>query len=89
MLELNSDQDKSYVAATKILQTHRHLDMKPLFDRKLDLLPHVLAWIECFAESRLDLKLPSVFDFVRAMPMEVVSGVAGKKKGKKRMRSKS
>jgi len=46
MLELNSDQDKSYVAATKILQTHRHLDMKPLFDRKLDLLPHVLAWLE-------------------------------------------
>ena len=82
MLELNSDEDKSIVAAKKILLAHRHLDMEPLFDRKLDLLPIVVAWIDRFAESRLDIKLSSVFDFVRAMPMEVVCGVAGKKKGK-------
>ena len=43
LLELNSDDDKSRIAATKILQTHRHLDMRPLFDRKLDLLPHVVS----------------------------------------------
>ena len=61
MLQLNSDQDKSIVAATKILRSHRHLDMKPLFDRKLDLLPCVVAWLERFAESRLDLKLSSIF----------------------------
>ena len=41
MLELNSDQNKSRVAARKILLAHRHLDMKPLFDRKLNLLPRV------------------------------------------------
>ena len=58
MLELNSEENKSLVAATKILLSHRHLDMKPLFDRKMDLLPHVVAWLERFAESRLDLKLP-------------------------------
>ena len=85
MLQLNSDQDKSCVAAAKILRNHRHLDMKPLFDRKLGLLPHVVAWLERFAESRLDLKMSSIFEFVRAMPMNVVDGVAGEKKGKKRM----
>ena len=86
MLELNSDEDKSIVVAKKILQTHHHLDMEPLFDRELDLLPHVVAWIERFAESRLDLKLSSIFEFVRAMPLDIVGGVSGKKKGKKRRR---
>ena len=84
ILQLNWCQDKSRVAAAKILQAHRHLDLKPLFDRKLDLLPHVVAWLERFADTRLDLKLMSIFDFVRSMPMEVVIGVANKKKGKKR-----
>ena len=87
MLRLNLGKDKSLVAAKKILQAHRHLDMKPLLDRELDLLPHVVAWLERFAESRLDLKLSSIFEFARAMPMEVVDGVAGKKKGKKRRRN--
>ena len=86
LLKINSDQDKSRVAATKIVQTHSHLDMEPFFDRKLDLLPHVVAWLERFAEPRLDLKLSSIFEFVRSMPMEVVDGVAGKKKGNKRSR---
>ena len=89
MLQLNCCQDKSRIAATKILQTHRHLDMKPFFDRKLVLLPHVVAWLDRFAESRLDLKLSSIHEFVRAMPMEVVDGVTGKKKGKKRRRNRS
>ena len=86
MLELNSDGDKSIVAAKKILQTHHHLDMGPLFDRELDLLPHVVAWLERFAESRLNLKLSSIFEFVRAMPLDIVDGFSGKKKGKKRRR---
>ena len=85
MLQLNSDQDKSRVAAAKILRTHLHLDMKPLFDRRLDLLPRVVAWLGRFADSRLDLKLSSIFEFVRAMPMDVVDGFAGEKKGNKRM----
>ena len=87
ILQLNWCQDKSRVAAAKILQAHRHLDLKPLFDRKLDLLPHVVAWLERFADTRLDLKLMSIFDFVRSMPMEVVIGGANKKKGKKRSRN--
>mmetsp|Transcript_22501 Transcript_22501/g.53080 ORF Transcript_22501/g.53080 Transcript_22501/m.53080 type:complete len:541 (+) Transcript_22501:195-1817(+) len=87
MLNLNSDQNKSRVAATKILQAHRHLDMKPILSRRLDLLPYVAMWLERFAESQLDLKLTLIFDFVRAMPMDVVHGVVGKKKGKKRYRN--
>ena len=74
LLKLNHGEDKSRVAATKILQTHRHLHMRPLFDKKLGLLPHVVAWLECFAESRLDLKLSSIFEFVQEMPMHVVDG---------------
>ncbi|EJK48831.1 hypothetical protein THAOC_32345 [Thalassiosira oceanica] len=87
MLNLNSDQNKSRVAATKILQAHRHLDMKPILSRRLDLLPYVAMWLERFAEYQLDLKLTLIFDFVRAMPMDVVHGVVGKKKGKKRYRN--
>ena len=84
LLELNSDEDKSSVAAEKILQTHHHLDMKPLFGMKLDLLPRVVAWLERFAESRLDHKLSSIYQFARAMPMDVIDGLMGKKKEKKR-----
>ena len=84
MLHLNYEEDKSHVAATKILQSHRHLDMRPLFEMNLDLLPRVVVWLDRFAESRLDLKLSSIFEFARAMPMDVIDGVTGKKKGKKR-----
>ena len=86
MLELNFDQVKSRVAAKKILQSHRHLDMRPLFGWELGLLPNVVEWLERFAESRLDLKLSSIFEFVTAMPMNVVGGVGGKTIGKKRKR---
>ena len=56
LLELNSGEDESIVAAKKILQTHLHLDMEPLFGKKLDLLPsRDNAWLERFAETRLDL----------------------------------
>ena len=84
LLELNSVQDKSRVAAAKILQTHRHLDMRPLFGREMGLLPYVIAWLERFAESRLDLKLSVLYEFVREMPMKVTAKVVGKKKGTKR-----
>jgi len=84
LLGLNSDKDKSRVAATKILQAHRHLDMIPLFGRELGLLPYVVAWLERFAESRLDLKLTALYDFVRAMPLKVVNRVVDQTKGKKR-----
>jgi len=111
MLDRNLGLDRSRVAADKILQVHRHLDMKPLFDRQLDLLPYVIRWLYRFTEyhpdpeldpelssiidkyiaraPRADLKLSSIFEFVRAMPMEVVNGVAGRKKTKKRRRSSS
>ena len=74
MLDLNSDEDKNLVAAKKILRTHRHLDMRPFFDGKLVLLPYVIAWLDCFAKSRLDHKLSSIYEFARAMPMEFVDG---------------
>ncbi|EJK50793.1 hypothetical protein THAOC_30106 [Thalassiosira oceanica] len=84
LLRLNSNEDKSRVAATKILLAHRHLDMTPFFEQELDLLPYVVAWLERFAESRPDLKLCSIFEFVRATPMKVTNMVAGKTKGEKR-----
>ena len=88
MLRLNHDQDKNLVAAKKILQTHT-LNMKPLFGRNLDMLPNLVAWLDRFAENRLDLKLSSIFDFARAMPMEVVEGFSGEKKEKKRRHGRS
>ena len=51
---------------------------------KLDLLPQVVAWLERYAQSRHDLKLSSIFEFVRAMPMHIADRVVGKTKGKKR-----
>ncbi|EJK57279.1 hypothetical protein THAOC_22695, partial [Thalassiosira oceanica] len=82
MLSLNKDKNKSRVAANKILQSHRHLDMRPLFGMELGLLPYVVTWLEHFAKSRPDLKLSSIFEFVRAMPMKVTTdGVVGNAKG--------
>ncbi|EJK62024.1 hypothetical protein THAOC_17383, partial [Thalassiosira oceanica] len=75
MLHLNKDENKCRVAANKILQSHRHLDMRPLLGRELGLLPYVVAFLENFAKSRPDLKLSSIFDFVRAMPMKVTDRV--------------
>ena len=84
LLKLNHVTDKSRVAANKILQFHRHLDMRPLFGWEFGLLPYVIAWLEFFADSRLDLKVSSIFEFVRAMPMKVTDRLGGKTKGKKR-----
>ena len=47
-----------------------------------------VAWLERFARSRLH-KLSSIFEFVRAMPVEVVDGLLGKKKGGKRRHNSS
>ncbi|EJK61744.1 hypothetical protein THAOC_17714, partial [Thalassiosira oceanica] len=84
ILRLNKDKNKSRVAANKILQSHRHLDMRPLFGRELGLLPYLVAWLDHFAKSRPDLKLSSIFEFFRAMPMKVANGVVRNAKGKKR-----
>ena len=84
LLELNYDEDKCRVAAAKILQAHCHLDMRPLLSRELNLLPYVVAWLERFADSRLDLKLSLIYEFVRAMPMKVANRVVDKTKGEKR-----
>ena len=85
MLALNSNQDKNLVAAEKILLSHRHLDVTPLIDGELGLLPFVIAWLERFALSRRVLKLSSIFQFVRTMPNEIVDGCMGtlKKKHKR------
>ena len=85
LLDLNnSGEGESRIAAKKILRAHRHLDMRPLLSRDLDLLPYVVAWLERFAESRLDLKLSSFYEFVRAIPLKVIDRLVGKTKGKKR-----
>ncbi|EJK76475.1 hypothetical protein THAOC_01760 [Thalassiosira oceanica] len=84
MLHLNKGKNKSQVAANKILQAHCYLDMRPLFGMELGLLPYVVAWLDHFAKSRPDLKLSSVFEFVRAMPVKVAGGVVGKTEGVKR-----
>ena len=73
------------VAASKVLQAHRHLDMRPLFGWEFGLLPYVIAWLERFAESRLDHKLSSIFEFVRAMPMKVTNRVVSETKGDKQL----
>ena len=85
MLALNSNQDKNLVAAEKILLSHRNLDVTPLIDEELGLLPFVIAWLERFALSRRVLKLSSIFQFVRTMPNEIVDGCMGtlKKKHKR------
>ncbi|EJK74425.1 hypothetical protein THAOC_03898 [Thalassiosira oceanica] len=84
MLELNSDSEKCRVAANKILQVHCHLDMRPFFGMELHLLPYVVAWLERFAESRPEIKMSSIYEFVRAMPMKVADRMEGKTKGEKR-----
>ncbi|EJK48051.1 hypothetical protein THAOC_33184 [Thalassiosira oceanica] len=84
LVSLNEGENKSRVAANKILQAHRHLDMKTLFGRELGLLPYVVAWLDHFAKSRPGLKLSSIFEFVRAMPMKVTNWVVGNAKGEKR-----
>ena len=86
LLELNSSEDESHVAATKILLAHHHLDMRPLFKEELDLLPYVVAWLERFAESRLDLKLSTIFAFLRAMPMSINTGSRVARKTKRKQR---
>lgn len=72
ILKLNCGKDKNRVAATKILQTHHHLNMRPLFDLELDLLPYVISWQGHYAEYCLRLKLSLIFQFVQAMPMNVI-----------------
>ena len=42
MLRLNNDENKSAIAAKKILLVHGHLAMKPLFHSGLNLLPYVV-----------------------------------------------
>ena len=39
------------------------LDMTPLFDEELGLLPLVIAWLKRFAMSSRNLKLSSIFQF--------------------------
>ncbi|EJK69891.1 hypothetical protein THAOC_08811 [Thalassiosira oceanica] len=80
MFELNSVQDKGRVAVNKILQ----VDIRPFFGMELDLLPYVVAWLDRFAESCPNLKLSSIYEFVRAMPTKVTNRVGGKTEGEKR-----
>ena len=89
MLDPNSDQDKSIIAATKILHAHSHLNMRLFFKWNLNLpslWPYGLNASKCFAISRHDIRLLSIefTIFVRAMPMNVVWDMVIKEEGKKR-----
>ena len=45
-LQINQIANKSHVAMHKILLQHPDMDMKPLFERGLELLPYVVEWFE-------------------------------------------
>ena len=85
MLALN--EDKSRVAAVKILQAHRHLDMNSLFDSELDLLvaPRgCLAQLFCNIPPRPQAAIN--FRVCESDPYESkqsADGVVHKKKGRK------
>ena len=95
-------ETKWQAAVVKIVMSHDHLDMSPFFPRKLDMFPYVVQWFDnaativenenlgnivpgC-AKTLPRKKLASVFQFIRAMPMEYVNAATGRTyKKRKRM----
>lgn len=89
-------------AVAKIVMHHDHLDMSPFFPWRLDLLPYVVQCDKAATIVELDnlrnalpigiemtlarKKFASVFQFIRAMPMEYVNAATGRTyKKRKRM----
>ena len=82
-LWLNS-QSQYDVPTCKILMSHWDLDMTPLLQWRLKLLPHVLAWFERARSCRAYLKesiktfkrrkLSAVYQFIRGLPLLAASG---------------
>jgi len=80
LLRLNLGTDKKQVATQKILRHHTHLDMKPFLEWDLRVLPVAVSWFNRVRddarndESNVDAKkLSSIYQFVRALPIECVT----------------
>lgn len=80
-LKLNECSDKENVAMKKMLQYHDEFDMQPLLKWDLKALPLVMDWFERAAkecpefESKISkLRLSSLFDCIRGMPMLSIHG---------------
>ena len=82
-LELNR-QNQYDVSICKILMSHSDLDITPLLQWKLKLLPFVLAWFERARSCRTYLKestmkferreLSAIYQFIRGLPLLAASG---------------
>ena len=82
-LRLNK-QNQYDVPICKILMSHSDLDMTPLLQWKLKLLPFVLAWFERAQPCRIYLdesipsferrELSSLYQFIHGLPLLVASG---------------
>ena len=81
-LKLNKCSDKENVAIKKMLRYHSEFDMQPLLEWDLKALPFVMNWFDSAAEECPDfepkiskLRLSSLFDCVRGMPILSVYGL--------------
>eukprot|EP00986_Skeletonema_menzelii_P001143 scaffold306_cov142-Skeletonema_menzelii.AAC.9 len=82
-LKLNR-QNQYDVPIYKILVSHWDLDMKPLFQRKLKVLPFVLTWFERAQSCRVYLEesitsferreLSALYQFIHGLPLLVTNG---------------
>ena len=77
LLALNRDTDKKRVAVRKILFHHNYLDMEPLLEWELKVLPIAVNWFHKAREyvgsnegENVDArKLSAIYQFVRALPL--------------------
>ena len=75
LLTMNKNPNKKQVAMNKILKYHEHLDMTPLLEFGLGMLPDVVEWFDrahsCPRnfEANIDKKkLSAVYEFVKGNP---------------------
>jgi hypothetical protein len=79
-LEVNKNSSTSNIAAKiKVLRYFPHLNMTPLFQWDLKLLPFVKAWFESiegrgtYATVLHSRELSAIYSFVRGMPVWVAN----------------
>ncbi len=84
-LTMNKDRSDASISKSKILRSHRDLDMEPFFEWKMKFLPVVIYWLQRARPSRLGIgtesnkksasrKLSALYKFVRGMPDLAVIG---------------
>ena len=84
-LTLNKVNDKKRVALTKVLNHNDNIDMQPLFEWDLKVLPSVIQWSERAAtyywiesgECNRKRKLESIYQFIRGMPNLTIDSILG------------